>query len=162
MAVNIPGLSTLEVKVGYGVEATAGTKPASFTQLERCNAIGGISLSTEQIDVSALEDTISKYTSGRADSGGTWNLTFNLSDEVITQLEAMIAAATTGKAASKRTWFEVTSPYLAKGFFIVAEPPAKLPLPETGQNEAWTVEIELVINEYIGLDTKVAITTAGE
>lgn len=156
MAVTNPGLSTLEVKLAYGVETTAGTKPAAFTQLERCNAIGGISLSTEQIDVSALEDTISRYAAGRADSGGTWNVTFNVNDEVITQLEGMITAFSTAKAASKRTWFQVYSPYLAKAFFVVAEPPTKLPLPETGQNEAWTMEIELVINEYVGMDTKVA------
>lgn len=156
MAVTNPGLSTLEVKLAYGVETTAGTKPAAFTQLERCNAIGGISLSTEQIDVSALEDTISRYTAGRADSGGTWNVTFNVNDEVITQLEGMITAFSAAKATSKRTWFQVYSPYLAKAFFVVAEPPTKLPLPETGQNEAWTMEIELVINEYVGMDTKVA------
>jgi hypothetical protein len=155
MAVVNPGLSTLEVGFAYAVETTAGTKPAAFTQLERCNSVGGISLSTEQIDVSALEDTISKYTAGRTDSGGTWNATFNVNDEVITQLEGMIEASATAKAAGKRTWFEVYSPYLTKAFFVVAEPPAKLPLPETGQNEAWTMEIELVINEYVGLDTKV-------
>lgn len=158
MSVVNPGLSTLEVGFAYAVEATAGTKPESFTQLERCNSVGGISLSTEQIDVSALEDVVSKYTAGRMDSGGTWNVTFNVNDEVITQLEAMITASTTGKASSKRTWFEVYSPYLTKAFFIVAEPPTKLPLPETGQNEAWTMEIELVINEYHGLDTKIVPT----
>ena len=41
---------------GYGIEQTAGTKPATFTQLEEASSIGGITLDTEQIDVSALED----------------------------------------------------------------------------------------------------------
>lgn len=49
-------LTTLGVTFGFGVETAAGTKPTTFTQLKRCNSIGGISLETEQIDVSALED----------------------------------------------------------------------------------------------------------
>lgn len=56
MAVQEAGLSTLGVKFGYGVETTAGEKPAAFTWLERCNSISGLDLSTENIDASALED----------------------------------------------------------------------------------------------------------
>ena len=66
------GISTLGVKFGYGV-GTLTTKPTSFTQLERVNSIGGIALSTEQIDASALEDLVSKYVAGRQDTGGTWD-----------------------------------------------------------------------------------------
>ena len=36
------GISTLGITFGYGSEATAGTKPTSFKQLTRINAIGGI------------------------------------------------------------------------------------------------------------------------
>ena len=56
MAVSTPGLSTLGIKFGYGVETVASEKPAEFKWLERCNSIGGIDLSTEVIDASALED----------------------------------------------------------------------------------------------------------
>ena len=51
------GISTLGVLFGYGVGKN-GQKPTSFKQLERVNSIGGISLSTEQIDASALEDLV--------------------------------------------------------------------------------------------------------
>lgn len=57
------------VKFGYGVETTAGEKPAAFTWLERCNSISGLDLSTENIDASALEDYVTKYVAGRQDSG---------------------------------------------------------------------------------------------
>ena len=49
-----PGISTLGVKFGWS--AAGDTKPASFTLLTRINAIGSISLDTEEIDASALED----------------------------------------------------------------------------------------------------------
>ena len=54
------GLSTLGITFGYGTEATAGTKPTSFKQLTRINAIGGINIEPEQIDASALEDAITR------------------------------------------------------------------------------------------------------
>lgn len=52
----LAGISTLGISLSYGVETTAGTKPASFSLLTRINAIGGITQDTEQIDASALED----------------------------------------------------------------------------------------------------------
>ena len=154
MGTNIAGISSLGIKFGYGAETVAGTKPTAFTQLERCNTIGGITLDTEQIDASALEDEISRYISGRQDTGGTWAVTFNLSDDVVDQLEAMITAYT-GLTDGKRMWFEVWSPYLTKAFFIVAQPPKHIPLPDEGQNELQTVELSFTIEEYKGLDTAI-------
>lgn len=69
MAVQLAGLSTLKVKFGYGVETTAGTKPAAFKWLERCNNISGIELPVETIDASSLEDEVTKYIAGRQDTG---------------------------------------------------------------------------------------------
>lgn len=150
MAVNEAGVSSLGIRLGYAAETTAGTKPTSFIWLERANSIGGIALSTEQIDASALEDEISRYISGRQDTGGTWNVTFNLSDEVIDQLEDMIDAykSLTG---GKRMWFEVWSPYLTRAFFVIAQPPKHIPMPEESQNALQTVEMTFTIEEYKGM-----------
>ena len=154
MAVNTAGVSSLGIKLGYATETTAGAKPSAFTWLERCNSIGGITLETEQIDASALEDEISRYISGRQDTGGTWTVTFNLSDEVIDQIESMIGAY---KALTdgKKMWFEVWSPYLTKAFFVVAQPPVHIPMPEEAQNELQTVELTFTIEEYKGMDTAI-------
>lgn len=154
MAVNEAGVSSLGIRLGYAAETTAGTKPTSFIWLERCNSIGGITLETEQIDASALEDEISRYVSGRQDTGGTWSVTFNLSDEVIDQLETMIEAY---KALSggKKMWYEVWSPYLTKAFYVIAQPPKHIPMPEESQNELQTVEMTFTIEEYKGMDTAI-------
>lgn len=161
MAVNEAGVSSLGIRLGYAAESAAGTKPTAFTWLERCNSIGGISLETERIDASALEDEISRYVSGRQDTGGTWPVTFNISDEVIEQLETMIAAYT-ALTGGKRMWFEVWSPYLAKAFFVVAQPPKHIPMPEESQNELQTVEMTFTIEEYKGMDTAIKPVAAGE
>lgn len=150
------GVSTLGVLFGYGV-GTQDTKPETFTLLERVNSIGGITLSTEQIDASALEDMVSKYVAGRQDTGGTFDVTFNFSDDVAEQLEAMISAYKE-LTEQQRMWFTVWSPYLTKAFFVIAQPPQSIPMPEMGQNGLMTVATPLTIEEYKGLDVAVKPT----
>lgn len=149
----LAGLSTLGVKLGYAVESSAGSKPSSFVNLSRINSIGGISLDTEKIDASALEDTKSKYIAGRADTGGTVSVTVNLTPDTITEWETLIDAYETGHQSNLQMWFEVSSSGLGgKSFYFIAEPPvAGIPMPESNQNELWTVEIPLAIVEYIGI-----------
>lgn len=152
------GISTLGITFSYGVEETAGTKPTGFTLLHRINNIGGINLETEQIDASALEDMVSRYVQGRADTGGSFPVTVNFTDETAEEWATLISAYK-GLAEGKRMWFQTTSPYLAKSFFVVAQPPLQIPQPEFGQNGLLTVDMNLVIEEYKGTDTKVQPTT---
>ena len=144
------GISTLGIEFGYGI-GTPDEKPASFTRLNRINAIAGISLETEQIDASALEDYITRYVAGRQDSGGSWAITVNVTDETIAEWETLIDAYT-NKETTESMWFVVWSPYLTKSFYIVAQPPKAIPMSEMSQNELQTVEIGLVIDEYKGMD----------
>lgn len=151
-------MTTLGVRFAYGVETTAGQKPTTFTQMHRCNAIGGISLETEQIDVSALEDYITQYAAGRQDTGGTWEVTFNMNPDVISEIETLYEKATTAKESGKGVWFEVIFPDLTDAFFVIAQTGRAIPLPDIAQNEAATIPVTLVISEYKGLDTKVEPT----
>ena len=148
------------VTFGYGIETTAGQKPATFTQLELASSIGGITLDTEQIDVSALEDYITKYAAGRQDTGGgTWEIEFIMDPEKsVSQIKTLYTASAAAKEQGKATWFEVIFPDMTDAFFVVAECGSKIPLPEIGQNEAATMSISLIIADYKGLDTKVAFT----
>lgn len=158
MSANIMGLSTLGITFGYGVETTAGTKPSTFTQLERINSIGGIAMDTEQIDASALEDTVTKYIAGRQDTGGTWTITVNWTSEVQTAWDTAISAYNTAKGSGLNVWFEVIIPNQSNAFFVIAELPQNVPMPEISQNELLTVDIDLSIVEYKGVSTKVAFT----
>jgi hypothetical protein len=155
------GISTLGVKFGYGV-GTLEAKPETFTQIERVNSIGGISLSTEQIDASALEDKVSKYVAGRQDTGGTWEVTYNISDEVVEQLQAMITAYK-GLTADKKMWFTVWSPYMDNAFYVIAQVPETIGMPEVGQNSLQTVTMTFTIEEYKGLEDAIEpkVTGAG-
>ena len=156
MAATVMGLSTLGISFGYGSETTAGQKPATFKQLDRINNIGGISMDVEQIDASALEDTQTKYVAGRADTGGQWEVTINFTDETAAQWEDVISDYNTAQAAGKNLWFEVILPNQSDAFFVIAQPPQQLPMPEIGQNELLTMAISLTVVEYKGWDTKVS------
>lgn len=145
------GVSTLGIKLGYAI---GSSMPSSFTRLTRINTIGGISLETEQIDASALEDYVTRYIAGRQDTGGSFPITVNITDEVIAEWEALIAAYN-AKGSDEYLYLEVWSPYLTKAFFITAQPPKVLPMSEMAQNELQTVEIGMTIDEYLGMDTAV-------
>lgn len=154
------GISTLGVKFGYGV-GTLAQKPTEFTQVERVNSIGGISLSTEQIDASALEDKVSKYVAGRQDTGGTWEVTYNISDEVVEQLNAMIEEYKELSGDGKM-WFTVWSPYMENAFYVIAQVPETIGMPEVGQNALQTVTMTFTIEEYKGLDVAIEPKVSGE
>ena len=154
------GISTLGITFGYGVESTAGTKPSTFTKLNRINNIGGVSIEPEQIDASALEDAVTRYVKGRADTGGTFPITVNLTPETKEEWETLITAYK-GLSGGKRMWFETIVPGFEDAFFVVAQPPEEIPQPEFSQNALLTVEMNLTIEEYVGMDTKVTFTQAG-
>lgn len=154
-------LSTIGIKIGYAPATTNGTKPTAFTQLTRAKSIGGIDLTQETIDVTALEDYIMQYAEGRADTGGAWALTFGLSNEVITEQEAMLAAAATAKTAGKEMWWDVWFPGLQKSFYVIATPGTKVALGELGGGAAAEIPVSLTINRYHGIDTAVEPMPAG-
>ena len=95
---------------------------------------------------------------GRQDTGGTWEVTFNLTDDTIKQLEKMMSDAKTGLGQGFNTWFQISHPDMAKAFFVIAQPGSQIPLPDFAQNEAMTGAISLAIQEYKGLATKVEPT----
>lgn len=151
------GISTLGITFGYGVEETAGTKPTAFTKLTRINSIGGINIEPEQIDASALEDLITRNVAGRSDTGGTVTITVNFTEETKAEWKKVISdyEALTG---GKQMWFETIVPGFDDAFFVVAQPPKQIPQPEIGQNELLTIEMNLTIEDYKGMDTKVDFT----
>lgn len=153
----IAGVSTLGIKFSYGIETVAGQKPATFTLLNRINSIGGITIEPETIDASALEDLVERSVAGRGTTGGTFPVSINVTDETIEEWETLIEAYN-GKDTTVRMWFQISSPYLTNAYFIAAQPPQEIPMPDFGQNELLVAELPLTIDEYIGMSAKVEPT----
>lgn len=157
-AFNVAGLTTLDARFSYAIETTSGTKPDAFTVLQRATSIGDISLSTEQVELSAIEDAIKRYGAGQQDSGGTIDVTFNVSNEVITQLSTLFSSSKTAKDSDKATWFQLSHTSLDQAWFFTAECPRAIPMPSTETNAAWQIAVSLIISDYKGLDTKITPT----
>ena len=157
-------ISTVGVLFGAKV-GTIGTTPSEFHLLPRINQIGGINLDTEEIDASALEDDIEQMIAGRASTGGSVSITINVTDETITEWEAVFAASADATAAGKSICFVNYNPNRQKMFAFWAQTPPAFPMPEEGQNSLETVEIPLTINKYLGPITAVkplSTVTLGE
>lgn len=150
----VAGVSTLGVKFGYG---TGTTTPSTMTTLTRINSIGEIALSVEQIDASALEDMISKYVAGRADTGGTVDVTFNVTNDTLDEWSDLIDTYN-GLTGGAQMYFEVTSNYLTDAFWFIAQPAQKVSQPAMDQNGLMTATMTLTIVDYIGIATKVALS----
>lgn len=153
-------LTTIGVKIGYGVETAADKKPTSFIWIKRCKSIGGIELTEDKIDVTALEDKIKQYAAGVADTGGDWALTFGLNDEVVETLTKLRTDSIAAKGENLRTWFDVWFPGLAKSFYVVAEP-GMIPMPEVSQGSPAEIPLNCTINEYKGLEEAIEPKEAG-
>lgn len=151
------GVSTLGVTLSYGVEDTAGTKPATFIKLNRINDIAEVTVEPERIDASALEDSETKYKPGRVTVSDTMAVTVNKTDETVTEWETLISAyqALTG---DKKMWFQTITPGITKAEFIKAAPPTKLPITAKEQNSLNTMVINLTVEEFVGLDAAVTPT----
>lgn len=149
----LAGVSSLGVTLAYGIGSGSST-PTDFYLLDRINSIGGISISPEQIDASALEDKVTRNIKGRADTGGTLTITVNFTDETAAQWKKLMADYK-AKATTDKMWFQVIAEDLGDAFFTIAQPPEELPQPELSQNALLTVEIPLTIEEYKGMSAKI-------
>ena len=83
-------------------------------------------------------------------------VTVNFTDEVATDWASVISAYNTAQASNLNLWFEIILPNQSDAFFVIAQPPQQLPMPEISQNELLTMEITLTVVEYKGWSTKVA------
>ena len=153
----LAGVSSLGITFGYGLEATKGVKPGTFTKLTRINQIGGINIEPEQIDASAIEDLVSAYVAGRADNGGSFPVTVNFTPDTNAEWKKLIEdyQGLLDAGDGKQIWFETIIPGFTEAFFCIAQPPQAIPQPEIGQNELLTVEFPLTIVEYKGMEAKV-------
>ena len=141
MAIN---LSTAGVKLMYAVEATAGTRPTSgYTHIKGAKTTPSLNPSPETLETTTLDETEYKtYIDGLKDLGGALEFTFNLTEELITNWDALMTAYEAGKVDGKATWFTIVIPGLSESFYFTGNPSA-MGLPET------SVSAVLEITNYI-------------
>lgn len=141
MAIN---LSTAGIQLLYCVEATKGTRPTSgYTRIYGAKSTPSLNPSPETLETTTLDETEYKtYIDGLKDLGGALEFTFNLTQELIDDWDALMTAYEAGKVSNKATWFTIVVPGLTDSFYFTGNPSA-MGLPET------SVSSVLEITNYI-------------
>lgn len=116
-------LSTAGIKVGYGVETTAGTQPTSFTEIPDITTIGSVNPEPQTIDVTPLsEPEWRRYIDALKDVGGAIPFGANLTEVFMTAWNALVEAAKTAKEDGKAVWFVFYIPGFSKSFAMTGNP----------------------------------------
>lgn len=141
MAIN---LSTAGIHLLYAVEETAGTRPVTgYTDLKGVKSIPSLNPSPDSLETTDLnQEEYKTYIDGLKDIGGALEFTFNLTDELISIWDDLMAAYETAKEAGKATWFLIYVPGLSKVFYFAGNPS------DMGMPEA-SVSSVLEITNYI-------------
>lgn len=148
MGKNFIDLSTAGIKVGYGIEGTAGQKPSKFIDMPNPKSIPDFNPETATYDVTSLNDTVWKrYIDGLKDPGGAIAITFGMSDGFREMWNGICTEYESAKTSGKRMWMEFFHPGLTEAFFFTCTP-SSLGWSATDVDSAW--------------DTTVSVTPTGE
>ena len=141
--------STIGVKIGYCVEATAGTRPtSSYTNIPDIKSIPGIELTPSKLDVTNLVDKYRRFISGVMDAGDDIAMTANLTASLKTAWASLVSAANDAWASGKSTWFEISIPNFDSFFF--AGIPSEMGFNEMGVDAVAEASLHIIPNQIAG------------
>ena len=141
-------LSTAGIRVGYGIETNAGTKPSAFIDIPNPKSIPDFNPEVGTYDVTSLNDTgWKRYIDGLKDVGGALAITFGMSQVFLDMWEDICDKYETGIASNKRMWLVFYHPRLNKSFFFTCAP-TRMGWAAAEVDSAW--------------DTSVSVTPTGE
>lgn len=147
-------LLTAGVSIKYAVESTAGTRPTSgYTAIPNVVSINNLAGEQTSHDVTDLSDTDHKrYILGLFDNGGNVSLNVNVTAAFVTAWEALVTAAATAAASSKKTWYAVQIPGVAKAFYFSGRPGKFMP-GDIETDAVFTATVNIAPEEYDDWDT---------
>ena len=141
--------NTIGVKLGYAVEASAGTRPTSgYTNVPDIKSIPAVDLTPSKLEVTNLVDKYKRYISGVLDGGDDINVNANLTASLKTVWASLVSAAETAWDSGKSTWFEISIP----GFdsFYFAGIPTQLGFGQMGVDAVAEASLHIIPNQIAG------------
>lgn len=145
--------NTIGVKLGYAVEASAGTRPTSgYTNIPDLKNIPGVELTPSKLEVTNLTDKYRRFITGVLDAGDSFDLTANLTASLKTVWASMVSAAATAWASGKSTWFEISIPNFDSFFF--AGIPTEMGFNEMGVDAVAEASLHIIPNQIGGWAAK--------
>lgn len=141
--------NTIGVKLGYAVEASAGTRPTSgYTNIPDIKTIPGIELSPSKLEVTNLVDKYRRYVNGVMDAGDDVAVTANLTASLKSIWTSLVSAAETAWTSGKSTWFEISIPGFDSFFF--AGIPSEMGFNEMSVDAVAEASLHIIPNAIAG------------
>lgn len=158
---NIINLSTAGIAVAYAVEETAGTRPTTdFTRIHGMKSTPNLNPAPETIEATTLDETEYKtYVEGLKDLGGALEFTANLTQNLITEWDALMTAYETAVASNKNVWFAIVIPGLEEAVYFTGKP-SNLGAPETSVNAILETTVYITATNEPTWNTKPTLTEA--
>lgn len=144
--------STIGVKLGYAVEASAGTRPTTgYTNIPDIKNIPSMDLTPSKLEVSNLVDEYKRYIPGQKDAGDDIAITANMTASLKTVWSTLVAAAESAWTSGNSTWFEISIP----GFdsFYFAGLPTEMGFNEMGVDAVAEASLHIIPNQIAGWAT---------
>lgn len=144
--------NTIGVKLGYAVEASAGTRPTSgYTNIPDIKGIPSIDLTPSKLEVTNLVDKYRRYITGVLDAGDDINVTANLTASLKSAWTSLVSAATSAWTSQKSTWFEISIPNFDSFYF--AGIPTEMGVSELGVDAVAEASLHIIPNQIAGWAT---------
>ena len=145
--------NTIGVKLGYAVEASAGTRPTTgYTNIPDIKNLPAIDLNPSKLEVTNLVNRYKRYIAGVMDAGDDIAVTANLTASLKTLWASMVSAASAAWASQKSTWFEISIPNFDSFYF--AGIPTEMGVNELGVDAVAEASLHIIPNQIAGWAAK--------
>ena len=144
--------NTIGVKLGYCVEASAGSRPTSgYTNIPDIKSIPAIDLTPSKLEVTNLIDKYRRFITGVLDAGDSIDVNANLTATLKTAWASLVSAAASAWTSQKSTWFEISIPNFDSFYF--AGIPTEMGVSELGVDAVAEASLHIIPNQIAGWAT---------
>ena len=144
--------NTIGVKLGYCVEASAGSRPTSgYTNIPDIKSIPAIDLTPSKLEVTNLIDKYRRFITGVLDAGDSIDVNANLTAALKTAWASLVSAAASAWTSQKSTWFEISIPNFDSFYF--AGIPTEMGVSELGVDAVAEASLHIIPNQIAGWAT---------
>ena len=144
--------NTIGVKLGYCVEASAGSRPTSgYVNIPDIKNLPSMDLNPSKLEVTNLVDKYKRYVNGVMDAGDDVAITANLTANLKTIWASLVSAANSAWTSGKSTWFEISIPNFDSFYF--AGIPGELGINEMSVDAVIESTLHIVPNQIGGWAT---------
>lgn len=117
-------LSTAGVRLYFAAEENIGVRPTTgWTEITEIKSIPELNPEPDNLETTTLAETEWKtYIPGLKDPGGALSFTANLTEQSMSEWEAVVEAYETAASTGLSVWYVIVIPGLTKSLYFTGQP----------------------------------------